>query len=239
MEDNKNTPNRLTSEEFLEAMNSTPEEKHPKNIVVFSLEMFDSKKNTSLPVLSKTLNKVFIRSHMHGEFVRLDITFQKVTDIDFKVLWNNIFEEFGNLIEKLYSDDLKENEIPNLTITVFPTAFDNRYFMLFQMPVMWTLQPQDPGKDVDTIVAYFKPKFVEICEASFDLDSFINEKKKVIKRERDFVREKMLANNSSYETSKIEQKAAGVGTGDLGMLMRGSHGMKYDDKEKEEGRRYY
>ncbi len=240
MEEKKNTEKTITNLEFLEAMNKAPEDRYAKCTSVFSHETLNVKTTKAVPVMTKTLDKVFLHVQMHGEFARLDVTFAKASDIDFKVLWN-LVEKYGNAMDDFYNEKMPQNEIPTFSVVVFPNKFDDEYFMQLTTPVMWTLQPLEPGEEINTITFYFKPENVQICQAEFDIAEYKRDKIQELEDREEMYEQKALnLPNGSYVKSKIEERVAGYGDGDLGYLIeKNNHGYKQKEAEKIEGKRYY
>lgn len=94
-----------------------------------------------------SLEKPVLNIFRHGGYVQVDLKFKTKNDIDLRMLWS-MLEKFCNASNSVEDE---AEEIPALTLSIYPLEFDGEYYMLAINPIFHTLQPNGPAGDPTVI----------------------------------------------------------------------------------------
>ncbi len=149
-------------EKILAEVNGTTEKKEPKASISVFLDIIrgeDEKNIYEHSALNPTIN-----IKRHGDTLFVDLIFKSSLDADFKRLWL-ITNEFGDLFDK----SNEENYQALFKLLVLPLSLEGKYFILTENPILWTMLPEEPGKEISILRYVFKADDVEFYSSeSFD-----------------------------------------------------------------------
>lgn len=89
--------------------------------------------------------------------VRIDLKFRTNVDPELTLFWN-CMEQYGERLSRyIMADECSDYSMPLLVFNVVPDAYADQYYMSLNNPVMWMLQPAEPGDSCLRILRLFFP----------------------------------------------------------------------------------
>lgn len=155
----------ITANEIIEEASGQDDMGFNKSAAGLFFEIMDPEGKVKESVEEVDVDKPVINIHKNLRRVFVDLVFPSKLDVDFNMM--------NDLMLKAFKADrsVKEDgtDIPLVSLSIIPHAYDGKYYVLCTDPVFWSLTAQSPRGDIDTLRMVFDEEDVYFITVSDDV----------------------------------------------------------------------
>ena len=196
-----------TVSEIIKNVCGKGDDNSPKSSVLFTLSSHNSAFDETKDIASVAAFEPRIEIAKVSHFVTVDLIFINNHSSVMQRLWS-VLNLYG---EKMTSDEFDTSVTHFGNLTIVPFALSGKAYINASNPLHWTLMPQRPTGEIDTIRLFFDGETFAFYEGEeFDIEAIQEAVDTELKQEQAFYEniEKKMAEREEYEAerdAKIEQ----------------------------------
>lgn len=152
----------ITSNEIIETASGEDDMGFNKSAAGLFFEIVGPDGQVKEKVDEVDVDKPIINIHKNLKRVFVDLIFSSKLDTDFNMMNDLMLKAFQ--ADKSVKED--GSEIPLVSLSIIPHAYDGKYYILCTDPMFWALTSQSPRGDIDTLRMVFDEEDVYFIQVS-------------------------------------------------------------------------